>query len=328
LTRQLLAFSRTSPVNPESIDVVAHLLGMRAMLDGSLGGHIDVRTHFGSDVWPVEVDAGEMELAIVNLCVNARDAMPRGGVVTIAAQNVTEDDGDFVKISVADTGTGMAADVRARAFEPFFTTKGVSKGSGLGLPQVYGFAHQSGGRATIDSTAGVGTVVTLLLRRSRKEPAAPPAVIVGAVAPGREPHSERLGNVLLVEDDAEVATLIRELLATLGFGIVHVDNAEAALRALAESTQIDVVLSDVMLPGGLSGLDLAREIRQRRPALPIVLTTGFVGSVAGMEEGACPLLLKPYTIETLEKALGAVRSSSHPLSPSSPLECLLASRVL
>jgi len=310
LTRHLLAFSRRSPVNPESIDVLAHLLGMQPMLDGSLGGHIDVRMQFGSDVWPVEVDAGEMELAIVNLCVNARDAMPRGGVVTIAAQNVTEEDGDFVKISVADTGTGMPADVRSRAFEPFFTTKGVSKGSGLGLPQVYGFAHQSGGRATIDSTVGVGTVVTLLLRRSRKEPAATPAAIDGAVAPGRELRSERQGNVLLVEDDGELGTVTHELLVTLGFGVVRVDNAEAALRTLARSTEIDVVLSDVMLPDGVSGLDLAREIRQRRPALPIVLTTGYVGSVNGMEGGEFHLLLKPYTSETLEDAIGAARSSA------------------
>ena len=151
LTRHLLAFSRRRPVNPESIDVVAHLKGMRTMLDGSLGGHIEVRMDFGEDVWPVEVDAGEMELAILNLCLNARDAMAEGGVITIAAENtqVDAEDGtrpDVVKISVADTGQGMSADTKARAFEPFFTTKDISKGSGLGLPQVYGFTQQSAGR--------------------------------------------------------------------------------------------------------------------------------------------------------------------------------------
>src|SRR6187549_2858795 len=170
LTRHLLAFSRRRPVNPESIDLAAHLTGMRAMLDASLGGHIDVRMEFGGNVWPVEVDAGELELAIVNLCVNARDAIGSGGIITIAAENVpavVEDHSghepdadrvthDRVKLSVSDNGTGMSAEVQARAFEPFFTTKDVSKGSGLGLPQVYGFAQQSQGRVTIDSTLDRG----------------------------------------------------------------------------------------------------------------------------------------------------------------------------
>ena len=162
-------------MNPESIDVAAHLKGMRAMLDGSLGGHIKVQMDFAVDVWPVEVDAGEMELAILNLCLNARDAMTDGGVITVAAGNATAEgedgaSGDFVEIPIADTGHGMAPEIQARAFEPFFTTKDISKGSGLGLPQVYGFAQQSGGRVTIASEVGVGTIVTLLLPRSLRDP--------------------------------------------------------------------------------------------------------------------------------------------------------------
>ena len=177
LTRHLLAFSRRHPVNPESVDVAVHLKGMRAMLDGSLGGHIEVQMNLVEDVWPVEVDAGEMELAILNLCLNARDAMAAGGVITIAAENVQlqGDDGasgEFVKISIADTGHGMPPEVLARVFEPFFTTKDISKGSGLGLPQVYGFAQQSGGRVEIGSEVGVGTIVTLLLPRSMTDPVA------------------------------------------------------------------------------------------------------------------------------------------------------------
>ena len=148
LTRHLLAFSRRRPVNPESIDVVAHLKGMRAMLDGSLGGHIVVEMHLAPDVWPVEVDAGEMELAILNLCLNARAALAEGGVIAITVENARAErtdgvEADFVRISIADSGHGMTPEVQARVFEPFFTTKDVSKGSGLGLPQVYGFAQQS-----------------------------------------------------------------------------------------------------------------------------------------------------------------------------------------
>ena len=320
LTRHLLAFSRRRPVNAEPIDVVAHLAGMRGMLDASLGGHIEVRMRFGFGLWPVSIDPGEMELAVVNLCVNARDAMPRGGVITIAAENLADAvDGDFVKISVTDTGVGMPADVRQRAFEPFFTTKGFSKGSGLGLPQVYGFAQQSGGSVTIDSRVGVGTVVTVLLPRSRKEPVAP-SRLEAATAPGTKTHLERRGLVLLVEDDEEVSTLTRELLTSLCFAVIQVDSAETALRALENSREIDVVLSDVMIPGGVSGLDLAREIRRRYPALPILLTTGYVESVAHMKEEEFGLLLKPYTFESLAQALGLLlqpRRSSFPQSLAS-----------
>jgi PAS domain S-box-containing protein len=309
LTRHLLAFSRRRPVNPESIDLVAHLTGMRAMLDGSLGGHIEIAIRSGSDVWPIEVDPGELELAIVNLCVNARDAMSGGGVITIAVENVRADsaDGaqrDFVRLSVADTGIGMPPEVQARVFEPFFTTKDVSKGSGLGLPQVYGFAQQSGGRVTIDSTVGVGTIVTLLFPRSVREPAAPtgPADTAPSFAPRND--ADHRGHVLLVEDDQEVSALTRELLTSLGFAVLHVANAEAALGALADARGIDIVLTDIMMPGGVNGLQLAREIRRRYPRLPILLTTGYVEAAAGMEDGEFELLLKPYTVEALGKALG------------------------
>ena len=309
LTRHLLAFSRRRPVNPESIDLVAHLSGMRAMLDGSLGGHIGVDMRFGSDLWPVEVDSGELELAIVNLCVNARDAMVNGGgVITITAENVREPgDGvpnEFVRLTVADTGVGMPPDVQARVFEPFFTTKDVSKGSGLGLPQVYGFAQQSGGRVSIDSTVGVGTIVTLLLPRSLRQPATvlKPADAAGTSAPKGAPDRRR--HVLLVEDDKEVAALTRELLASLGFSVIHVTGAEAALGALADGRGIDAVLTDIMMPGGVNGLELAREIRRRCPDLVILLTTGYIEAAAGMEDGEFELLPKPYTVEMLGKALG------------------------
>ena len=306
LTRHLLAFSRRRPVNPESIDIVAHLQGMRAMLDGSLGGHINVQMKFGADVWAVEVDTGEMELAILHLCLNARDAMPDGGVISIGVANIdlAEEDGggDFVQITVADTGHGMPPEVKARVFEPFFTTKDISKGSGLGLPQVYGFTQQSGGRVSIESDLGLGTVVTLLLPRSLRDPVAR-AESAGDVEP-RRLDSERRGHILLVEDDREVAALTRELLTSLGFVVTHVSGAEAALGALANSRQIDTVLSDIMMPGGVSGLQLAREMRNRYPTLPIVLTTGYVEAAADMADGEFALVPKPFTLEALADALG------------------------
>ena len=309
LTRHLLAFSRRRPVHPESIDVVAHLMGMREMLNGSLGGHIQVEMTFDTQVWPIEIDAGELELAILNLCLNARDAMTAGGAVTITAANVQADgnhgsQADYVKLCVTDTGCGMPPDVLARAFEPFFTTKDIGKGSGLGLPQVYGFAHQSGGQVTIDSEVGVGTIVTLLLPRSLQAPAAgsQPADPSGAL-PARADGARR-GNILLVEDDKEVSALTREMLSNLGFTVTHVTSADAALGALANARAIDVVLSDIMMPGGVSGLELAREIRKRLPRLPIILTTGYVEAAARMEDAEFQLLLKPYSLEALAEALG------------------------
>jgi signal transduction histidine kinase len=305
LTRHLLAFSRRRPVNPESIDVVAHLQGMRAMLDGSLGGNIDVQMNFGEHVWPIEVDTGELELAVLNLCLNARDAMPDGGVISINVENVETHFGDseaaeYVKISVADTGQGMTPEVKARVFEPFFTTKDVGKGSGLGLPQVYGFAQQSSGQVTLDSAVGIGTIVTLTLPRSLHEPVAQPAE---GELPAKVATAGR-GHVLLVEDDREVAALSRELLVSLGFVVTHVAGPDAALGALANSRQIDMVFSDIMMPGGVSGLQLAREIRRRYPNLPVLLTTGYVEAAADMEDGEFDVLPKPFTLEALAEALG------------------------
>jgi PAS domain S-box-containing protein len=304
LTRHLLAFTRRRPVNPESINLTTHLGGMRQMFDAALGGHIKVEMLLAEDLWPVEVDAGEMELAILNLCVNARDAMPAGGRISIRAENVTEAvdagaPGEFVRLSVADHGCGMPPEVVLRAFEPFFTTKEASKGSGLGLPQVYGFAQQSGGRVSIASTVGEGTVVTVVLPRGSGEPASesdeqvPPAVA----------HGARRGHLLLVEDDREVSVLTQDMLASLGFSVIHVSSAEAALGALANGRRVDFVVSDVMMPGGVNGLELAREIRRRHPALPIVLMTGYIESAADMGDGEFSLLQKPYTVADLASAL-------------------------
>jgi len=268
-----------------------------------------VQMYLAPDVWPVEVDVGEMELAILNLCLNARDALAEGGVIEITLENVQaagEDGaaGDFVRIAVSDSGHGMTPEVQARVFEPFFTTKDVNKGSGLGLPQVYGFVQQSEGRIEIASEVGVGTTVTILLPRSLRGSIDDAA---HGDAPGlaaRRVDGERRGHVLLVEDDEEVSALTRELLKSIGFAVSAVASAEAALGALDDGQQVDLVLSDIMMPGGVNGLQLAREIRRRHPGLRVVLTTGYVESAADMKDDEFELLPKPFSIETLADALG------------------------
>ena len=305
LTHHLLAFTRRRAVNPESIDLAAHLTGMREILDRTLRGDIQVEMKFDAGLWPVEVDAGELELAMLNLCVNARDSMLAGGVINISAENRENPEdlpGDFVELSVADNGCGIAPDVLGRVFEPFFTTKDVGKGSGLGLPQVYGFAQQSRGRVRIDSTVGKGTVVTLLLPRSLQ-----PAAVIGTDEESARAHARRSvhrGHVLLVEDDDEVAALTREMLSNLGFTVIHAASPAAALGALADERPVDTVLSDIMMPGQMSGLELGREIRRRRPNLRIVLTTGNAEAAASMVTGEFGLLLKPYSAEALVDVLG------------------------
>ena len=307
LTRHLLAFSRRSPVNPESVNLQAALSGMRDMVERSLRGDVHVQMELPDDLWPVEIDVGELELAVLNLCVNARDAMAGGGTITLSAVNVREADADgtsreWVKLSVRDSGCGMPPDVQARAFEPFFTTKDVGKGSGLGLPQVYGFAQQSGGRVTIRSEVGDGTVVEILLPRSlRAAPSRPEPV---AASSPRGPRARR-GHILLVEDDNEVATITREMLASLGFAVTHAPGPSAALGALTDLAAVDFVLSDVMMPGGISGVELAEQIRRQYPAVRVVLATGYPEAAARLDRERFALLTKPYTVEQLAGALCA-----------------------
>ncbi len=285
---------------------------MRELLDGSLGGLVTVETVFDPDVWPVRVDEGELGIALLNLCVNARDAMPQGGTITIAAVNRANlreygISGDFVEISVSDTGVGMDAETIARCLEPFYTTKDIGKGSGLGLAQVYGFAHGSGGSVHIESRAEEGTKVLLLLPRSNESPGAiPPRAEsrhgVSTCAPGQ-------CRVLLVEDDVQVASLTSAMLDELGYEVIPVTTGQAALNELAATPGIGLVLSDVMMPGGMDGMALVREMRQRKISLPVVLVSGF--SAAGKrdaEKEGIPLLPKPYSLGDLAAQLTSVLS--------------------
>jgi signal transduction histidine kinase len=215
LTRQLLAFARRQPLTPESIDLRWRINDMREVLDRTLRGDVHVKTDFSEDLWPINVDSAELELVVLNLCVNARDAMPQGGVITITARNVPgsrsqEPRRDFVSIAVADTGVGMSPEVLGHIFEPFFTTKDMGKGSGLGLPQVYGFVQQSGGSITAESLVGRGTTVTMLLPRADRPPTQAALEVAGLDTAAR--RRALMGTILLVEDDDEVADLVTEML--------------------------------------------------------------------------------------------------------------------
>ncbi|MET0677398.1 MAG: ATP-binding protein, partial [Bradyrhizobium sp.] len=261
LTKQLLAFSRRQTLRPEPVDVALQIGGMRELLDRSLRGDVHVEFDFPDNLWPVEVDPGELELVILNLAVNARDAMPNGGTIRVHGENLPDSSdeqiaGHYVRLSVVDTGVGMGPDVLSRAFEPFFTTKDVGKGSGLGLAQVHGFATQSRGTVRIKSQIGLGTSIELYLPRSANRPSKARHLIDLNRARPR-PKKSGHGQVLLVEDDDEVAALVSEMLAQLGYEVTRAASAAAALGALADGRSVDLIFSDIMMPGGMNGVELA-----------------------------------------------------------------------
>lgn len=314
LTRQLLTFSRRQSLRPRPVDLLARLPALTDMMRRSLRGDIDFRMEPSPDLWPVEIDPGELELALLNLAVNARDAMPSGGELVLALRNASlsaeEDEGtdlrgDFVVVSLADNGAGMDEDVLERVFEPFFTTKDVGKGTGLGLSQVYGFAKQSGGLATIRSTRNVGTTVALYLPRSHN------AVVLETVEEaGGTLKLPTVRKALLVEDNPQVAEITHTLLQEMGFDVNHVENVREALDLLESAVAFDLVVSDVVMAGGLSGLDLAREVRGRYPQLPILLMTGYSESASQAKREGFMLLQKPFRRADLERALSALAELS------------------
>jgi signal transduction histidine kinase/CheY-like chemotaxis protein len=303
LTQQLLAFARRAPVRPEVVDPGAGLQAMRGLLERSLRENITVEVEPAEGGWPVEVDPSQFEVAILNTAINARDAMPEGGKITFSVANVpaadTELGRDSVRICVIDTGHGLDPALAQRVFEPFFTTKGVGQGTGLGLSQVYGFVRASGGCVRFDSTPGEGSTVCIELPRSDKPlPPAPPASPVVDVSP-------RAGRILLVEDDDHVADLVSQMLHELGYESERATHAAAALEALGETPAFDLVFSDMVMPGEMNGLDLARELARRHPHLPVVLTTGFSDAAKVAAEQSVRLLLKPYRMEALGTELVA-----------------------
>jgi PAS domain S-box-containing protein len=304
LTRQLLTFSRRQQLMPVVVDLRQRIDAVRDMLAPSLGGTVDFVCDVAPDVWPVKADLGELELALVNMAVNARDAMPDGGSMTLQARNVVLQPGssvgsltgDFVALALIDTGTGIAPEALAKVFEPFFTTKPVGKGTGLGLSQVHGFANQSGGEATVTSETGKGTVVTIYLPRSQSE--AEQAAGESEASPETPAH----GTVLVVEDSREVAEVTTALLEQLSYRVVRAENAAEALRHLEQGIAFDLVLSDIVMPGTMDGMALAQLCRERFPELPVLLISGY-SEAARAADGHFDILRKPFEMAALEKAI-------------------------
>ena len=295
LTRQLLTFARRQSVNPQAIDISDRIEGIREVLDTGAGSSVQLTFVLDRPIWPLTVDVSELETALVNLVINARDAMPSGGTITIAARNAAAnhpDQCDFVAVSVEDSGQGIAPDVLNKIFDPFFTTKPVGKGTGLGLSQVHGFAHQAGGTVKVESELGKGTKVTILLPRDEIAP-----------CPDKTNFAEvgGSGTVLLVEDNPDVASVSANLLEQLGYTVRRVPDADAALRDV-ELHNFDLVFSDIVMPGEIDGLTLARRLREIRPELPVLLATGYSDAAAGVR-GDFPILRKPYEIHQLSQAI-------------------------
>jgi PAS domain S-box-containing protein len=296
LTNQLLTFARRQSINPQAINSAERIEALREVLHAGVGSAVELAFDIDHDVWPISADVSEFETALLNLVINARDALPDGGTVTIGARNVALSEplyaGEFVAISVADTGLGIPSDVLGKIFEPFFTTKPIGKGTGLGLSQVHGFAHQAGGTIRVESELGKGTTFTILLPREMSEPRR--KTIEAAPARGS-------GTVLLVEDNPDVAIVSIGLLEQLGYEVRRVPDAEAALREI-ERDGVDFVFSDIVMPGKMDGISLAHRLREIRPELPILLATGY-SEVAADVRGDFPILRKPYEIHELSEAI-------------------------
>ncbi|MHB8476762.1 MAG: ATP-binding protein [Steroidobacteraceae bacterium] len=308
LTQRLLAFSRRQPLDPKPIDVNVLVGGMSELLHSTLGETVSVETVRAAGLWRIEADPNELEAAILNLAVNARDAMPEGGRLTIETTNAHIDEGyalthaevipgQYVGISISDTGTGMNANTVAQAFEPFFTTKPVGKGTGLGLSQVYGFVKQSGGHVKIYSEVGQGTTVKIYLPRLTGHEGAADAEIELPVPEGTQEET-----ILVVEDDDDVRTHSVETLRDLGYRVVEAHDGPSALRLLERQLRVDLLFTDVVLPSGMTGAQVAAQARALRPSLKVLFTTGYARNAIihhGRLDKGVHLIIKPFTFEDL-----------------------------
>ena len=314
LTQRLLAFSRRQTLDSRAVDVEASLHGLESMINTSCGENIALEMEFGADLWPALTDAHQFDNAVLNLAINARDAMPGGGTLRITADNVHLDkannhmvpgleDGDYVCVAVSDTGTGMSGDVLARAFDPFFTTKPLGQGTGLGLSMIYGFMRQSGGIAVLESSAGQGTRVSLYFRRSQMQMAPEqiePASLLGG--------SRRPDSALVVEDDDTVRALAVELLRDCGFFVMQAASGTAAMALLSGAVHFDLLLSDVGLPGP-NGRQVADYAIEKLPAIKVILMTGYAEQAAmnpNFLGDRMELLVKPFDAQALVNKVHAV----------------------
>ncbi len=304
LTRQLMTFGKSHVSEAKRMDVRNQLLAMEDLFKGALRGNISLQFDLAEDLWPVHVDPLQFELALLNLAINARDATPGSGSVRIAAGNLEVGPdhpaglapGDYVRLAFSDSGEGMTAEVRDKALDPFFTTKAAGKGSGLGLAQVYGFVKQANGGLSLDSAPDEGTTVSLFLPRAGSaDPAGDRPQVPESPAVARD------ATVLMIEDDVLVRDVVGPALAVQGYKVLTAGDAKEALDVLEEHPEIDIVFSDIVMPGGMNGVKLAEVIRGRRPEIPIVLATGY------SEEAGIPAdirtIAKPYEITTVVEAL-------------------------
>jgi PAS domain S-box-containing protein len=309
LNQQLLAFARRQDMVVEPVCVNDLLPEFETLLDRALGETVSIEIKQGKDLWYCATDPHQLETAMLNLAINARDAMEKGGTIRLSTANVvvSADEartwdakpGDYVKSSIADSGPGMEESVLARVFEPFFTTKGVGKGTGLGLSQVYGFAKQSDGFVAIQSTVGLGTTASIYLPRT-----APPAPAV-RLQPDSTLVNEGQGTVLLVEDDGDVRAASRTMLEELGYTVREASNGVSALECLSKDDQVDIIFTDVIMSSGMNGIELARTIKAKWPRLPVLLASGYTAQhLAPLAMNGDPMLLrKPYGLRELATAL-------------------------
>jgi CheY-like chemotaxis protein len=311
LTQRLLAFSRQQPLAPKPLDVNKLVSSMSELLRRTIGEHIHFETVLAGGVWTTYADPNQLESALLNLAVNARDAMPSGGKLTIETANTHLDDsyaranvgvsvGQYVLIAVSDTGSGMPDDVLARAFDPFFTTKPVGQGTGLGLSQVYGFVRQTGGHVKIYTEENQGTTIKIYLPRFKGTPAALERVTAIETAPPSKGET-----ILVVEDDEALRAVAVESLSELGYKVLEASDGTSALAALDQEPLIDVLFTDVVMPG-LNGRRLSEEAVRRNERLKVLFTSGYTRNAiihGGIVDDGVELLQKPYTIEQLASKL-------------------------
>ncbi len=311
LTQRLLAFARKQALAPQSVDLNQRVAAMEALLSRTIGEHIEIRLAPGQGLWPAMVDPAQLDNALINLCVNSRDAMPQGGLLTIETANASLSDdyarlnadvaaGDYVMLAVSDTGTGIAPEIQARVFEPFFTTKEQGKGTGLGMAMVYGFAKQSGGHVALYSELGRGTCVKLFFPRAPGGAPATGGDTAGDVAGGAE-------TILLVEDDAQVRRFASGQLRSLGYEVIEAQQASQALEIIHGGRTFDLLFTDLVMPG-MSGRDLVEQARKLRPDLKVLYTSGYTENAlihqGRLDEGV-QLLAKPYRREQLARRVRA-----------------------
>lgn len=309
LTRRLLGVARKQPLCSETVSLQSFGVEF-GLVRASLPTRIALEVTIPDSTWPIEVDLTEFELAVINVAVNARDAMPERGLFRIQAENVTLDGasvlpltGDFVRLALTDNGTGMSEEVRTHAFDPLFTTKPMGEGTGLGLAHVRAFCEQSGGTVELDTEVGRGTSIIMYLPRSAQE-------LAVCVAKEPEVSAPSQLSILLVEDNNDVAEAEMAVLAVMDHNVKHVTCAQAALDCLAAGERFDCVLTDVQMPGTMNGIDLSQIIQAQYPGLAVVLVTGFADDLQKAEDLGVPVLPKPFPIDSLEKLLARLTAQA------------------